>query len=250
MSEWLFDLGNSRLKCAPLHADGRLGDTLAIAHDGEAFADGGFDSLPARIDAAHVASVASPALRAALLDALTARCGRIGLATTQPVWEGMRIAYARPERLGVDRFLALLAARARGGAWLVVGVGTAMTVDLLDADGRHLGGRIAPSPTLMREALHARAAQLAPVGGAYVEFAGDTPDALASGCLGASLALVERSRDAAREACGGPVSLVLHGGGADALSPWLPDAVHVPALVLQGLARWARPGAVDARRLA
>lgn len=247
MNEWLFDLGNSRLKCAPLHADGRIGDTVTIAHDGAAFA-GGLDRLPARIDAAHVASVASPALRAALLDALAARCGRISLATTQRTWAGLRIAYARPERLGVDRFLALLAARARGGAWLVVGVGTALTIDLLDAGGRHHGGRIAPSPTLMREALHARAAQLAPVGGAYVEFAADTPDALASGCIGASLALVERSGEAARGACGGPVSLMLHGGGADALLPWLPEAVHVPALVLQGLAHWAR-GAGDARRL-
>src|SRR3546814_11073540 len=67
----------------------------------------------------------------------------------------------RPSRLGVDRFLALLGAHARGvGATMVVGVGTALTVDWLDADGRHRGGRIAPSPTLMRDALHARAARL------------------------------------------------------------------------------------------
>ena len=66
----------------------------------------------------------------------------------------------------------------------MVGVGTAVTVDLLDAAGRHHGGRIAPSPQLMRDALHAAAAQLPAQGGDYVEFAADTVDALASGCDG------------------------------------------------------------------
>jgi type III pantothenate kinase len=64
---------------------------------------------------------------------------------------------------------------------------------LVDGDGRHHGGRIAPSPTLMREMLHARATQLAPMGGTYAEFANDTEDALVSGCEGAALALIERS---------------------------------------------------------
>jgi len=240
MSQWLFDLGNSRLKCAPLHVDGGIGEVLAIEHDGGAFADGWQARLPMRIEAAHVTSVASPALRVQLLDALAARSGRIGIASTQRAWQGVRIAYAEPARLGVDRFLSLLAARARGGAWLVVGVGTALTIDLLDADGRHHGGRIAPSPTLMREALQARAAQLPAQGGAYREFAADTDDALASGCLGAALALVERSREAAQRLCEGPVSLLLHGGGAGTLLPQLPDAEHDPALVLHGLACWAQ----------
>ena len=243
MSDWLFDLGNSRLKCAPLGRDGRVGEVLAIAHDGRAFAPDWSDGLPARIDAAYVASVAAPALRVALLDALSARCGRIGLASTQRAWAGLRIAYAQPARLGVDRFLALLAARARGGAWLVAGVGTALTVDLVDAGGRHHGGRIAPSPALMREALQARAAQLPAQGGEYREFAADTSDALASGCIGAALGLLQRSQAEAAQACAGPVPLLLHGGGADALLPHLPGATHAPALVLEGLARWAMPDA-------
>ena len=104
---------------------------------------------------AHVASVAPPGLRVALLDALTRRCPRISLAQTRPGFAGVRIAYAHPQRLGVDRFLCLLAAHAQlAGPSLIVGVGTALTIDLLDADGRHHGGRIAPSPALMRQALH------------------------------------------------------------------------------------------------
>lgn len=241
MSEWLFDLGNSRLKCAPLSADGRPGESFAVAHDGVAFPPGWADALPARIEAAHVASVAAPGLRVALLEALAARSGRIGIASSQRAWQGLRIAYAEPRRLGVDRFLALLAAQARGEACLVVGVGTALTLDLLDADGLHRGGRIAPSPTLMREALHDRARHLPARGGDYREFANDTDDALASGCLGAALALVERSQTLAAATCGGRVALLLHGGGSGELLPHLASAVATPGLVLEGLARWARP---------
>lgn len=243
MTRWLFDLGNSRLKFAPLDDAGRVGEVRAVAHDGQGFDPGWRERLPARFDLALVASVAAPGLRTALFDALAARCRRIGLAATQRQWAGLRIAYAEPSRLGVDRFLAMLAAHARGGPWLVAGVGTALTVDLVDASGRHHGGRIAPSPSLMRQALHQRAAQLPAEGGEYREFATDTPDALESGCTGAALGLLARSQAEAEAACGVPVRLLLHGGGAPALLPHLPRAVHAPSLVLEGLARWAAPAA-------
>jgi type III pantothenate kinase len=241
MSEWLFDLGNSRLKCAPLQGDGAIGAVVVIDHDGAAFAPGWEQRLPERIDAAFACSVAAPGLALALLDALTRRCGRISIARTQPALAGVRIAYAQPHRLGVDRFLALLAAHARAPqAWLVVGVGTALTIDLLAGDGCHHGGRIAPSPTSMREALHARAPQLPVTGGMYGEFAADTIDALASGCEGAALGVIDRSVAAATALLAEPPRLLLHGGGARALLPQLPHAGHAPALVLEGLARWAR----------
>jgi type III pantothenate kinase len=241
MSEWLFDLGNTRLKCAPLQGDGAIGAVVGIDHDGAAFAPGWEALLPERIDAAFACSVAAPGLMLTLLDALTRRCGRISIARTQAALAGVRIAYPQPHRLGVDRFLALLAAHARAPqAWLVVGVGTALTVDLLAADGRHHGGRIAPSPTVMREALHARAPQLPLTGGEYVEFAADTTDALASGCEGAALGVIDRSVTEATTLLGEPPRLLLHGGGAHALLPQLAHAGHAPALVLEGLARWAR----------
>jgi type III pantothenate kinase len=241
MSAWLFDLGNTRLKCAPLRDDGAVGEVLALPHRHDDVAAALERAVPARIDVAYLASVADPALRVAVLQALTARCGRVSLARTQRRGGGVAIAYAQPHRLGVDRYLALIAARERapGGA-LVCGVGTALTIDLLDADGCHLGGRIAPSPELMREALHQRAAQLPVGGGAYREFADDTDDALASGCLGAAIALVERSAAEARARVSEPPALLLHGGGAAALRPWLPGALDTPHLVLEGLAVWAR----------
>lgn len=240
MSTWLFDLGNTRLKCAPL-IDGRVGDVLALPHAPGAIAAGLDGVLPARVDVAYVASVAGEALRVELLDALARRCARIELARTQPRLAGLRIAYAVPARLGVDRFLALLGARARvDGAVLVCGVGTALTLDLVDGDGRHLGGRIAPSPELMREALHARAPQLPAEGGAWTDWAADTADALASGCWGATFALVRDALDAATATLRAPPALLLHGGGAGPLVERLPQAVSAPALVLEGLACWAQ----------
>jgi type III pantothenate kinase len=240
MSRWLFDLGNTRLKWAPLDAAGRIGTVRAIAHDGTRFDDDLTLALPAGFADACVASVASTSLRVELLDALAQRCGRISLACTQRRFGEVAIAYAQPARLGVDRFLALLGARARGGeAALVVGVGTALTIDWLDADGRHRGGRIAPAPMLMREALHARAPHLPAQGGHYVEFADDTDDALDSGCTGAALALVERSLRVVQAQAGAAPRLLLHGGGSDVLRTRLPHAIDAPALVLEGLAQWA-----------
>jgi type III pantothenate kinase len=243
MNTWLFDLGNSRLKCVRLVGDGDMAAQAVeeIAHDGVRFAHAAFAALPPAFDMAFVASVAGPALTAALLDAVSLRCPLVSLARTQFRCDGVSVAYAQPQRLGVDRFLALLAAHARAAQpWLVVGVGTALTIDLLDADGRHEGGRIAPSPTLMREALHQRAAHLPASGGAYAEFADDTLPALASGCDGAALALIARSRDVAIDRVGRPPRVLLHGGGAKALLPHLEDVEHAPTLVLEGLARWAR----------
>lgn len=239
MSAWLFDLGNTRLKCAPL-VDGRVGDVLALPHREADISAALEAALPPRIDVAHVASVASEGLRVALLQALTARARRISLARTQAAFGEFRIAYAQPHKLGVDRFLAMLAAHARcNEAVLLCGVGTALTIDLVDAQGQHLGGRIAPSPTLMREVLHERAPQLPSQGGAPVDFAADTEDALASGCEGAALALIEASRDAAQRRLGKRPRLVLHGGGADELAARLPDATRIGSLVLEGLAIWA-----------
>lgn len=238
-SDWLFDLGNTRLKCAQL-VQGRCGEVVAFAHDVADFASRLDALLPRRGGVAHVASVASSASTVELLDRLAARFARIDIARTQASCAGVRIAYADPSKLGVDRFLALLGAHKRGDAALVVGVGTALTIDLIDAGGQHHGGRIAPSPSLMREALNARAQVLPVEGGIRLDFASDTADALASGCEGAALALIADSLVAARERLGIAPALLLHGGGAPDLQPALPGSILVPSLVLQGLACWAR----------
>jgi len=237
MSDWLFDLGNSRFKFAPLQGN-RAGDVQAWPHGAEAMPADALALLPSG-DTAYVASVAAASLTASMLEVLQARFKHVRVARTEASCAGVRIAYADPAKFGVDRYLALIAAAERSEAVLVAGVGTALTIDLLDADGQHHGGRISASPTTMREALHARAVQLPAQGGDYSEFANDTADALASGCDGAAVALIERSRMQAATTLGAVPALLVHGGGAPALLPLLGDAQFQPALVLDGLARWA-----------
>src|SRR3546814_11596896 len=80
MSRWLFDLGNTRLKCAPLDAAGRVGPVHAIAHDGMRFDADLSAVLPACFADACGASVAPAGLPTELLDGLAPRCRPLSLA--------------------------------------------------------------------------------------------------------------------------------------------------------------------------
>ena len=58
---------------------------------------------------------------------------------------GVKNGYHQPARLGADRWMALLAAaEIADGDALIIDAGSAMTIDLLRADGQHLGGAILP----------------------------------------------------------------------------------------------------------
>ena len=244
MKRWVFDIGNTRLKCAPLRGDGGIGQVTALAHGDGAQADELESVLPRRGDWAYVCSVASPQQSLEAIALLTTRFRCVSMVRTTARFAGVRNGYPLPSRLGVDRFMAMVAARARApGAWLVCGIGTALTVDLMDQHGVHRGGRIAPSPAVMRAALHQAAAHLPPQGGHYESFAVDTEAALVSGCDGAAIGLIQHSLAEASALLGAAPAVLLHGGGAEALAARLGQAQHEPSLVLHGLARWAMAGA-------
>lgn len=238
MSQWLFDLGNTRLKYAPRSADG-AGEVAVWAHQDQQRPLPEPEQLP-RGEVAWLASVADAGLRDELRQRLLQRFERVELALSTAVCGRLRSGYAEPGKLGVDRFLALLACSQWQRDCLLIGVGTALTVDLLAGSGQHLGGLIAPSPTSMRQAIHARARHLPADGGQVCDFADNTLDALAGGSLGAALGLVERSLRQASARLGSEPMLVIHGGGAGQLLPHLLDVSHVPSLVLDGLASWAQ----------
>lgn len=240
---WLLDLGNSRLKVAAWPRPGELGEVSAWSH--------GATDFPASLqpwldqlrpgDTCWLASVASSETTAVVAEQLARHGCPAQRVRTLPEAAGVRIAYAEPSRLGVDRFLALLAAHARGpGPWLLVSAGSALTVDLLDVGGQHIGGVIAPSPEHMRAALAARFPALAYAGGEARAFATDTADALAGGSLGAVAGLVERCQREATRRLGRAPTVLLGGGGADRLAAALEIEVEpAPALVLEGLAVYA-----------
>lgn len=244
---WLLDLGNTRLKIALGDAEG-VGPIHAFAH-ADAASDAALAALlQTRPDvrSAWLASVADKA-RAAGVIALLNRAGvAVSVAYTQPRCAGLSIAYADPARLGVDRFLALVATRQRGGDWLLVSFGSAITVDLLGADGRHHGGLIGMAESHQREALAARFPALdRGVGEADSGFANDTPDAVASGAYRQTLGLVLAAWGDACAVLGHAPELLLCGGDAARFATELSARLSVSAeaadgVVLEGLRVYAR----------
>lgn len=76
------------------------------------------------------------------------------LATVRSEQAGVRNAYAEVQKMGVDRWLSILAAfNQSGGRCCVINAGTAITVDLIEASGAHAGGYIVPGLQLQRRAL-------------------------------------------------------------------------------------------------
>lgn len=240
----LLDLGNTRLKFALLDGDtfvrrGAFGWDADIAHELATLWSGW--PAPRRVvgasvvDAARETAVAVAVGSAFELDTTWVR--------TPAEACGVTNAYAEPHRLGVDRFLAMVDAFAAGRAPSVLAsVGTALTLDALDAEGRHLGGWIAPGPLLMQQSVLGATAQVRPEHpGAVRDLADNTADGLASGCWQACAALVDRFVDRVAPQLGGAPSVTLGGGDADILAPLLGRKVElVPDAVLRGLAVWAR----------
>ncbi|TDJ36006.1 MAG: type III pantothenate kinase [Gammaproteobacteria bacterium] len=158
-----------------------------------------------------------------------------------PELAGITNAYADPERLGIDRLVAMVGARSLiEGPVCVVDVGTAATLDAVDSEGRHLGGLIAPGPEMMLTTLGQTGDILLDREGGITEFADATPDAVASGVMLSSIALIERFVAATRKKVGGNVTLVVTGGAGHRMLSYLNDARFETDLVLQGLAVIAR----------
>ena len=229
---WLVDLGHSRVKWAEQRADGRL----ARVRSGTA-AECSAAAIEAGVTAVVLAAVPPDEVVGPLLDALAAaRIDRLRVALDAPSLP-VPPAYAT---LGVDRWLAFNAAwRQRPGPLCVVDVGTATTVDLVDAAGRHRGGWILPGPEAARSGLLARAPGLE-----RPREAPDRPDAPATttaqalerGLVLQQIGALERAIGACGRELGTRPRVVLTGGAAAALQSALEIDELQPDLVLHGLA--------------
>jgi type III pantothenate kinase len=235
----LVDIGNTRLKSALL--DGARWQSIEAVPGADV--DEALWKNIQNVDAAWIASVASADVTARTSAHIRERFGAVvHIVRSSAQSCGVRNAYAEPEKLGVDRFLSLIAVHAQGrGAAVIVSCGTALTLDALREDGRHLGGLIAPSPALMQQALRAGAARLGDIGdAAVVEIADNTDAAVASGTWLSAAALTERFVAKAAGQLGAAPRLIVTGGGADKLAALLDHCHEIePDLVLRGLARVA-----------
>jgi len=184
---------------------------------------------------------------------------------------GVTNHYLTPERLGSDRWAGMIGARTRypNEALLIATLGTATTLDAMNADGHFVGGLIAPGWSLMMRALGEHTAQLPVLStadavstgserlphivqhktlpttstssvGAPHAFAQVTSDAIVQGCKLAQVGLIAQAWQQWQNTLGTPVRCVLAGGAAADIGPALAmPFTRNDNLVLDGLARIA-----------
>jgi type III pantothenate kinase len=248
MTRLLVDVGNTRVKWA-LERDGVLDSRGASTHRGRPVAEAlhPLQVLASKVERVIVSSVGGELIEEALRDLVQQRFGVAPeVAAVRREAFGLRIAYAHPERLGVDRWLGMLGARAmHAGVLLVVNAGTALTVDAVDAGGAHLGGLIVPGIATMKAALLAETAGIRDAGDDSRSnpalFADDTGAAVDAGTVHALAALVDRATAELARRAGALPTLVLTGGDTERIRPLLAARATIePDLVLQGLVVYAR----------
>jgi type III pantothenate kinase len=255
------DAGNTRLKWA-LYDEPRPGATLlqqgaVFLETIDELADSEWKNLPE--PATMLGSiVAGDAVRRRVEE-------QMGPWDLEPRWvvpsaaeAGLVNGYDYPHRLGADRWVALAGARARAlagsnpralsgsdpralagpspRAALVVMVGTAVTVDALDAEGRFLGGLILPGFGLMLRSLEMGTAGLRVPTGEVVDFPTNTSDALMSGGANAIAGAIERQYRLLGSRAGHAPLLLLSGGAAVKVGPTLNLPFEtVELLIFEGL---------------
>jgi type III pantothenate kinase len=242
----LVDIGNTRIKWASF--DGRLGFQEAAAHAGWGPEDFARRMIrPAgELTRLLVASVAGPALDQSLVrGAQMEEAPYPEIVQTTRKAGGITVGYLEPWRLGVDRFVAAIGAHRLfpKKPICVIGVGTAMTVDLISAAGRHLGGAIIPAPRLMVESLLQntdgirRRATSGRLGRGRGLFGRSTRAGIVQGSRYAAAATIDRAIAEAQKRVKQVPLAVLTGGGARDLQPLVQGPTRlIPDLVLRGLA--------------
>lgn len=250
MSVLLVDIGNTRVKWARLepHGPGRLQAGMHVgwsAREFERFVlrDAG------DIERVLVSNVAGGQVARRLTTAVRRRLGiRPEFVRSIRSAGGVTTRYVEPWRLGVDRFVAAIGAHHLVGARpaCVISVGTAVTLDLVDAEGVHRGGAIVPGPRLMIDSLldntdgigrRARGDRRR----AHGLFARGTREAVEQGARHAVAAVIDRFVAESRARLGRRPLVLLTGGAAPEIGPLLRTRCRdVPDLVLRGLAVLAR----------
>jgi len=239
------DVGNTRLKWAQYEAPAVGAKLLAqgavFLENIDKLAEDDWSPLapPARILGCIVAS-----------DAIKRRVvEQMELWDAAPNWvvssrqeAGLSNGYDHPARLGADRWVAMIGAHhrllARGvrKPCVVVMVGTAVTVEAIDASGKFLGGIILPGHGIMLRALESGTAGLHVPTGDVRDFPTNTSDALTSGGTFAIAGAVQRMVDNVTRHCGEAPECIMTGGAGWKMAPSLSVKFElVDSLIFDGL---------------
>ncbi|MCC2634862.1 MAG: type pantothenate kinase [Ramlibacter sp.] len=233
------DIGNTRLKWAlyPAAADGAqpIAGGAEFLENIDKLADGEWSRL-ARPDRMLGCCVAGDAVKRRVEEQM------------EELWDvpahwvvasaaeaGIVNGYDHPTRLGADRWVAMIGARHRMRAagpdrpMVVAMVGTAVTVEAVDANGRFLGGLILPGHGIMLRALESGTAGLHVPTGEVRDFPTNTSDALTSGGTFAIAGAIERMVQHVRRHCGAEPACYMTGGAGWKVAPHVSVALVVSA---------------------
>ncbi len=159
---------------------------------------------------------------------------------------GVSNGYKDINQLGIDRWLALIAARKKfESATCIVDCGTAITIDGLSDKGQHLGGLILPGVSMMQQILAQQAHMLPEPQNIYgkPEFADNTQQGVVSGCMMAIVTLIDRMVSDMSGEYGDTLKCIITGGGAHKVIDLLASKFELdPDLVLYGLAFMTEEG--------
>jgi type III pantothenate kinase len=235
------DVGNSRMKWGLYDPRGWLAQGALPNQDIGTLALRDWQNLPRPVRAVGV-NTAGEAARVRVEGQLTRWRMSMEWLHASAAAGGIVNRYARPEQLGPDRWVSLIAARRRAlaaegesAACIVVNAGTAVTIDALDADGVFLGGLILPGVRLMLQALADNTAALKVPIGTFAHFPTETGDAIYTGAIQAICGAVELLRLKVRDT-DEPVRCFLAGGTAPEVAPYLSGPLEVvDNLVLEGV---------------
>lgn len=238
------DCGNSFIKWRVIPVDASQVLAEGVVSSDQALVDSLREHSWLKLSACRLVSVRTDEETDLLVASLMDSFG-VSVVRARPTKEmlGVRNGYENYEKLGLDRWLALLGSFHRaGGACLVLDLGTAVTADFVAADGQHLGGFICPGMPLMRNQLrtHTRRIRYAdiPAGSALPSHSPgrNTLDAVERGCSLMLRGFVLTQLELAHEYWGEDFAVFLTGGDACMVHDVLPQARLVPDLVFVGLA--------------
>lgn len=242
----LVDIGNSRVKWAVMDQNG-LNETQYFQRSKtgiKAALNKAWKNLT-DIEAIYVANVAGEKL-AQQLSEWTEKHWQLSpsFITSEKKRFGVTNAYDDPEKLGVDRWLSLIAARQHARqTQCVIDCGTAMTIDIVNNTGQHQGGMILPGLGLMRNSLatHTDALTEMPDEKEFKTLATNTFSAIQAGTLYSISATLERIIHDLKQTFNNQIRFIITGGDAEQLLKLLPDDInYYPNIVLKGLTFYVR----------
>lgn len=156
---------------------------------------------------------------------------------------GIKTCYSDPALLGSDRWLAIIAAHQHyQGDVCVIDCGTAITVDILKADGQHTGGYIVPGIYMMQQTLLNETAcieaNMSSQQNKFITQPGtSTAECVHHGAILSVLGFIEKIHADLENRTDSQFSYLLTGGDAQHLIPHLSMNInHRPLLILEGLA--------------